>query len=299
MVTGFRVFRQYSVPDGTIHDMQQSQQSPKTALITGASGGIGRATARRLAGSGMDLILHGHANRTALESLVAALKSQHPATDITTVYADLSQEAGQTRLMEAVTNLGMAPDILVLAAGCDLMSEAMKPLPLDERFAILWQVDVVSAMRLSRYFSERMKQARLQASGFGLQISEVEFFPKPEVRSPKPLGTIVFFGWDGVECGMAGETAQLYAAAKGAVQGFSRSLAKTLAPEVRVNCVAPGWIKTTWGETASTATDERVAAESLARRWGTAEEVAEVVRFLVSDAAAYVNNQTICVNGGR
>ena len=243
----------------------------KTALITGASGGIGRATARLLAGSGVDLILHGHANRTALESLVAELKSQHPAANTTTVYADLSQETEQNRLMETVANLGVVLDILVLTAGCDLMSTAMKQLPFDERFAKLWQVDVVSAMRLSRYFSKRMRHG----------------------------GTIIFFGWDGVEYGMAGETAQLYAAAKGAVQGFSRSLAKTLAPDVRVNCVAPGWIKTTWGETASPVTDKRVAAESLAQRWGTAEEVAEVVRFLTSGAAAYVNNQTIHVNGGR
>ena len=243
----------------------------KTALITGASGGIGRATVRLLAGSGTDLILHGHANRAALESLVAELKSHYPATNITTVYADLSQESERERFIDDVSSIGYAPDILVPAAGCDLMSNAMKQLPFDERFAKLWQVDVVSAVRIARFFGERMK----------------------------PGGVIVFFGWDGVEYGMAGETAQLYAAAKGAVQGFSRSLAKSLAPEVRVNCVAPGWIKTTWGETASLATDERVAAETLARRWGTAEDVAEVVQFLVSDAAAYVNNQTIYVNGGR
>ena len=243
----------------------------KTALITGASGGIGRATARLLVQSGVALILHGHANRAALESLAAELKTRHPQVNTTTVYADLSLKAEQDRLMDLVLNLGVVPDILVLAAGYDLMRAAMRQLPFDERFAKLWQVDVVSAVRLARCFGERMK----------------------------PEGAIVFFGWDGVEYGMAGETAQLYAAAKGAVQGFSRSLAKSLAPEVRVNCVAPGWIQTTWGETASPATDERVAAGSLARRWGTAEEVAEVVRFLVSDAAAYINNQTIYVNGGH
>jgi 3-oxoacyl-[acyl-carrier protein] reductase len=244
----------------------------KTAVITGASGGIGRATARLLAEAGGDLILHGHANRASLASLVAELKSQHPAVNTAAVYADLSQETEQEQLIQAVSAICPVPDILVLAAGCDLMNPAMKHLSFDKRLARLWQVDVVSVMRLSRFFGERMKAT---------------------------AGTIVFFGWDGVEYGMAGETAQLYAAAKGAVQGFSRSLAKSLAPEVRVNCVAPGWIKTTWGETASPATDERVAAASLARRWGTAEEIAEVVRFLVSDAAAYLNNQTIHLNGGR
>ena len=248
-----------------------------TALITGASGGIGRATARLLAArllaqSGADLILHGHSHRATLESLVAELKSQHPAASISTLYADLSLETEQDRLMDTVANSGSMPDILVLAAGCDLMSETLKQLPFETRLMHLWQVDVVSAMRLSRFFGERMKQSQ---------------------------GAIVFFGWDGTEYGMAGETAQLYAAAKGAVQGFSRSLAHSLAPEVRVNCVAPGWIKTTWGETASPATNEHVASESLAQRWGTADDIAETVRFLVSDAAAYINNQTIYVNGGR
>ena len=241
-------------------------------MMTGASGGIGRATARLLVQSGADLILHGHANRVALESLVAELKSQHPAMSISTVYADLSIEAEQQRLMDDVSHLCSAPDILVLVAGCDLMSASMKQLPYNERLARLWQVDVVSAMRFARFFGERMKQNH---------------------------GAIIFFGWDGVEYGLAGETAQLYAAAKGAVQGFSRSLAQSLAPEVRVNCIAPGWIKTTWGETASHTANERVVAESLTQRWGTAEEVAEVVRFLASDAAAYINNQTIFVNGGR
>ena len=247
------------------------EKTRKTALITGASGGIGRATARLLVRSGIDLILHGNANRVSLESLIAELKSCHPAAQVTPVYADLSLEAEQERLINTVASQCPVLDILVLAAGCDLMNAAMKQLSFDKRFTKLWQVDVVSAMRLSRFFGERMK----------------------------PGGAIVFFGWDGVEYGMAGETAQLYAAAKGAVQGFSRSLAKTLAPEVRVNCVAPGWIKTTWAETASPATDKQVAAGSLARRWGTAEEVAEVVRFLVSEEASYINNQTIDVNGGR
>ncbi|MBQ2789375.1 MAG: SDR family oxidoreductase, partial [Thermoguttaceae bacterium] len=109
---------------------------------------------------------------------------------------------------------------------------------------------------------------------------------------------LVLFGWDGVERGMEGETAQLYAVCKGAVVSFGRSLAQELAPEVRVNVVSPGWIRTTWGAVASEAAAKRVAAESLSGRWGTAEEVAAVVRFLTSDAAAYVNGQNVPVNGG-
>jgi len=90
----------------------------------------------------------------------------------------------------------------------------------------------------------------------------------------------------------------LFAAAKGAVAAFSRSLACSLAPEVRVNCLAPGWIKTAWGRQASESWQQRAAGASLLGRWGTPEDVARVARFLVSPAAGFLTGQTINVNGG-
>jgi 3-oxoacyl-[acyl-carrier protein] reductase len=97
---------------------------------------------------------------------------------------------------------------------------------------------------------------------------------------------------------MAGDSGELFAAVKGAVMAFSRSLAHSLAPEVRVNCLAPGWIKTAWGSGAPETWQERAQRESLLRRWGTPDDVAQVARFLVSPAAAFVTGQIICVNGG-
>ena len=111
-------------------------------------------------------------------------------------------------------------------------------------------------------------------------------------------GVILNLGWDGAERGMAGDSGQLFAAAKGAVMAFSRSLAQSLAPEVRVNCLAPGWIRTAWGQGASAYWQERAQSEALLRRWGMPEDVARVARFLVSPAAAFLTGQTIDVNGG-
>ncbi len=111
-------------------------------------------------------------------------------------------------------------------------------------------------------------------------------------------GTILNIGWDQAETGMAGDSGELFAATKGAVMAFTKSLARSLAPQVRVNCLAPGWIRTSWGEQASAYWHDRAKRECLLERWGTPEDVARVTRFLVSQAAAFVTGQIIPVNGG-
>jgi 3-oxoacyl-[acyl-carrier protein] reductase len=79
---------------------------------------------------------------------------------------------------------------------------------------------------------------------------------------------------------------------------FTKSLAVTLAPKVRVNCIAPGWIKTSWGEFASATWQERVLHETPLGRWGTPADVAAAAVWLASPAASFVTGQTIRVNGG-
>ena len=112
-------------------------------------------------------------------------------------------------------------------------------------------------------------------------------------------GAIVNLGWDQAEQGMAGDSGEMFAATKGAIMAFSRSLAKSLAPQVRVNCLAPGWIKTSWGEQASAYWQQRATRESLRGRWGLPEDVAAVARFLASPAADFITGQVIAVGGGR
>ena len=111
-------------------------------------------------------------------------------------------------------------------------------------------------------------------------------------------GVILNMGWDQAETGMEGDSGELFAAAKGAVMAFSRSLALSLAPEVRVHCLAPGWIRTAWGEKASAAWQERVLRETPLKRWGRPEDVAAAARWLASPAAEFLTGQVIRVNGG-
>jgi 3-oxoacyl-[acyl-carrier protein] reductase len=90
----------------------------------------------------------------------------------------------------------------------------------------------------------------------------------------------------------------MFAAIKGAVMAFTRSLAQSLAPEVRVNCLAPGWIRTAWAEKASDYWQNRAKRQALRNRWGTPEDVARTAAFLASPAADFITGQVIPINGG-
>lgn len=111
-------------------------------------------------------------------------------------------------------------------------------------------------------------------------------------------GVIINMSWDGVMRGLEGENPQLFSAVKGGVLGFSKSLARTVAPKIRVNVLGPGWIETAFGAGADGALKSRVNESVPLRRWGTAEDVAGAAVYLASDAASYVTGQMIMINGG-
>ena len=273
--------------------MQTAQKNGETreyVVISGASGGIGRAVAESYRGENVALYLQTNRNRAALTDWARRNGGDFASVEI--FEANLATEAGVGGFVDGVLDaLKKAQqtdvprlDAFVAAAGVDLMTPEMKAATFDERLRRVWAVDVAATVATARAFGDAARAFRRTAEENGSASG----------ASP----ALVLFGWDGVDRGMEGETAQLYAVCKGAVVSFGRSLAQELAPEVRVNVVSPGWIRTTWGAVASEAATKRVAAESLSGRWGTAEEVASVVRFLTSDAAAYVNGQNVPVNGG-
>ena len=104
--------------------------------------------------------------------------------------------------------------------------------------------------------------------------------------------------WDHIEHGMAGENPVIYSAAKGAVASFSRSLARDVAPDIRVNILAPGFIETAFGEEADPKFRQKVIEMTPLARWGKPEDVAGAALFLASEDAAFLTGQTIMVNGG-
>ncbi len=280
---------------------QKNVDARKYVVISGASGGIGRAVAESYRGENVSLYLQTNRNRAALTDWARRVGGDFASVEI--FEANLATEAGVGGFVDGVLDaLKKAQktdvprlDAFVAAAGVDLMTPEMKAATFDERLRRVWAVDVAATVATARAFGAAGRAFRRAASAESGGEGRVSL---GNLAASGVSPALVLFGWDGVDRGMEGETAQLYAVCKGAVVAFGRSLAQELAPEVRVNVVSPGWIRTTWGAVASEAATKRVAAESLSGRWGTAEEVASVVRFLTSDAAAYVNGQNVPVNGG-
>lgn len=243
--------------------------SDKVACVTGASSGIGQAIAVELALGGADVIVHYGQNRTGAEETALKIRSLGRHAEL--VARDL-READLQDFAKQVWNISGKVDLWVNNAGADILTGTGTSLSYSEKLQRLWSVDVVACMSLSRAIGAMMKQAG--------------------------TGAILNIGWDQADRGMEGDSAELFSAVKNAVMGFTRSLALNLAPEVRVNCISPGWIRTSWGESAKDSWQERVLKETPLKRWGTPEDIARLARFLASEEANYITGQVINANGG-
>jgi 3-oxoacyl-[acyl-carrier protein] reductase len=111
-------------------------------------------------------------------------------------------------------------------------------------------------------------------------------------------GVILNMSWDHVAAGMAGTNPELFSAVKGGVLAFSRSLARALAPRVRVNVLCPGWIETAFAQEADGDFRRAVAESTPLGRWGRPEDVAAAALYLASPEAGFVTGQAININGG-
>jgi 3-oxoacyl-[acyl-carrier protein] reductase len=260
----------------TLQGFQPSGPTPgrelagQRALVTGSTCGIGRAIALELATAGADVIIHGRRSNAAAEVVAKGVGIRGGRSAV--ILSDLAEESGRERLLESAWKLWEGLDIWINNAGADTLTGPAADWPFERKLQQLLAVDVTATMLLSRAVGQRMKAAG--------------------------AGVILTMGWDQAETGMEGPSGELFAASKGAVMAFTRSLALSLAPHVRVNGLAPGWIRTAWGAKASAGWQERVLRETPLRCWGLPEDVAATARWLVSPAARFVTGQIVRVNGG-
>jgi 3-oxoacyl-[acyl-carrier protein] reductase len=237
--------------------------SGRTALVTGASGGIGGAIARALHGQGATVTLSG--TRTApLEALQAELGSGAHVLP-----CDLADAAAVEALAKSAAETMGGVDILVNNAGVTRDQLFMRMSDADWDAVIA--VNLASVMRLTRGVLRGMMKAR-----WGRVIS---------------ISSVV---------GVTGNPGQAnYAASKAAVIGMSKSLAAEVASRgITVNSIAPGFIATAMTEALTDEQKARISAQIPAGRMGTPQEIAAAAVFLASDEAAYVTGQTLHVNGG-
>ena len=239
----------------------------KTALVTGASGGIGSSIAYALAKQGARLALSG-SNSDKLRAFREQLNSEsgHDHVEITCNLSDTTQV--EELVPATIDTLGKM-DILVNNAGITRDNLAMRMK--DDEWDQVMKVNLEAAFRLMRASARPMMKAR-----FGRMIS---------------ITSVV---------GATGNPGQMnYAAAKAGLTGMTKSLAQELASRgITVNCVAPGFIRTAM--TAELSDDQKSAlnAKIPAGRMGEGEDIGAAVAYLASKEAGYVTGQTLHVNGG-
>lgn len=265
----------------TMNDAQKPETSSPIALVTGSSKGIGAAIAYALARQGMRIVLHGRSESNHLSETRNRIEKNGWEAKVVTCDFSKATDSLEDHLRNLATTAydqfgGI--DILVNNAGGDVLTGQAKNWSFESQLTYLLQVDVSATLLLSRIIGGQMKQ---------------------ENAAAPPVGkSIVNIGWDQAQQGMAGESGEMFATTKGAIMAMTKSLAQSLSPEVRVNCVAPGWIQTEWGDKASDQWHQRAIDESLMQRWGKPEDVADIVSFLVSQQARFISGQVIPVNGG-
>jgi 3-oxoacyl-[acyl-carrier protein] reductase len=239
----------------------------KTALVTGAAKGIGRAIALALARDGFRVAVHYRASRADAESTVTAIRAAGGEAEL--FQADLADPAQADALVKAVEQ-GLGP-VHTLVSNAGLIKSQLLSFTRLEDWREVMTANLDAAFLLTKAVSRSM--ARQKA------------------------GRIIYISSD---AGLLGDLMRAaYSASKAGLFGLAKTAARELAASgVTVNCVSPGIITTDMtADIPETRRVKQLASIPLGR-FGTPEEVAGVVRFFASDAAAWITGQTLCVDGG-
>jgi 3-oxoacyl-[acyl-carrier protein] reductase len=236
------------------------------AVVTGSSSGIGAAIAEAFGGAGATVLVTHRDSEEQASAVAERIGAQ-------VAQVDLGTRAGCEALVaQARERLG-GVDVWVNNAGADVLTGEAADWDWERKLDLMLAVDLKGTVACSYAAGAVMRE---QARG----------------------GSIVNMSWDHVTAGMAGENPELFSAVKGGVLAFSKSLARSLAPLVRVNVLCPGWIETRFAREADRDFHRSVAESTPLARWGRPEDVAAAALWLASPEASFVTGQAININGG-
>lgn len=242
----------------------------RRVLITGSSLGIGAATARAFAAEGATVGIHYNQSKEPAESLRDELSSK--GTKVILVQADIRHEDQVSAMVDQFARQAGGMDVLVNNAGTLVQRGTTADMPVS-----LWD-DVFAVNTRSVFLAIRFALPHLYKG-----------------TNPNIVNVSSVAAYNGGGGGSAH-----YAAAKAAVTCYSMGLAKELAPNIRVNCVAPGLVETRFHEVFSSAERrQRVADETPLKRNGTSEDIADTIVFLASDKARFITGESIMITGGQ
>ncbi len=241
----------------------------KRAVVTGAGRGIGAAIAEALAAVGVEVLVHYNTSKEAAQKVVETIQAN--GGKAWTEEADLTDSRQAKALFQKVQNWWGALDILINNAGDLVQRCAIEDFP-DELIETVIRVNVHTALYSTREAIPLLRKG----------------------KSPSIINISSVAAHNG-----GANNATLYAATKGAIHTFTRGLAKELAPNIRVNGIAPGVILTDFHRRFSTEEQLKTIAQNTPlQRVGTAEDMAAAAVFLCSDGASFITGEVIEINGG-
>lgn len=246
----------------------------KVAIITGSSSGIGEATLKQLAAGGAKVVLN--YSKSADEAARVEKDVKATGTEVITVQADVSKDEDCRKLAAATMDAFGRIDILVNNAGATRFAahDNLDGLSADD-FLNIYSVNVVGPFQMIRACLPHMKE---HGNGAVVNVSSI--------AGVKAVGSSV-----------------AYAASKGALNNMTESLARALAPDVRINSVCPGFVGTPWfinrfGQETFEMIRTRMEERTPLHKAGTPESVAEAVCFFASDASSFTTGETLLVDAG-
>ena len=238
----------------------------KVVLITGGAKRVGAATCRRLHSAGANLMLHYRVSAGEARLLQAELNHQRKDS-VALIQADLLDIAKLPAMVEQTAQSFGRLDALVNNASSFFQT------PVGEITAAAWEDLIGTNLRAPLFLSQAAAPALKKSQGAIVNITDI--------HAERPLKNYV-----------------VYSVAKAGLVGLTRSLARELAPEVRVNAIAPGPILWPDDESFDELSRQRIISHTPLKREGTPEDIAKAVHFLLAEAT-YVTGETINVDGGR